>query len=220
MDDLHHRIDERHHQQVLGREHAVHQVAGQLVPVPAHQHQRGNDDRQPQERAGPSEQRPQPRHRARQEGVGIDQRNAQRHRALEILQPQLAALLLLPLEQFGGVGRDVGRKQVGAVELAERRDHVILRGRVLAELVDDPFPQLLDRVRAVEPADQQIGAAREAVDAARRPVVEHEPHRAAITVATNADVAAQARLEPGDVEPGRGVERIGHTRDLKVLCSG
>src|SRR3546814_16307556 len=60
---------------------------------------------------------------------------------------------------------------------------------------------------AVEAADEQIGAARETVRAAGRPVVDHIGCRAAITVPPHPHVRAQPRPEPGDLEPGRSEER-------------
>src|SRR3546814_13352162 len=74
-----------------------------------------------------------------------------------------------------------GRQEVGAGQLAERGDDIVLGRRVLAEFRDQFLPQFLNPPLAVEAADEQIGAARETVRAAGRPVVDHIGCRAAIT---------------------------------------
>src|SRR3546814_19397264 len=65
---------------------------------------------------------------------------------------------------------------------------------------------------AVEAADEQIGAARETVRAAGRPVVDHIGCRAAITVPPHPHVRAQPRPEPGDLEPGGALAPARHLR--------
>jgi hypothetical protein len=78
---------QRQRQQVVGREQPLGTGAGEFLPMRGHQQQRRHHDQQPQQHAGPAQQRPEgPRQRAQQR-IGIEQRDAQRHRVADTADP-------------------------------------------------------------------------------------------------------------------------------------
>ena len=111
------RKSQRHQQQVVGLQHAIGQVAGQLGPVLRQHDQCRQHDGQPHDGAGPAPQPAPQRHVAVEKASGVDQRNAHRHR----VGPRPAALggvlLAATLEDFQRIGRGVGAQQVAGVQL-------------------------------------------------------------------------------------------------------
>src|SRR3546814_3088607 len=113
----------------------------------------------------------------------------------------LAALLLVALQQFARVGQHIGGEQIRSMELPQRRDHIVLRRRILTQFLDQPFPQLFDRALTVETADKAVGAFLQAMRLPGGPIVQNILHHAAIAVTRDADMGLQPRAEPGDLEP-------------------
>src|SRR3546814_214480 len=85
--------------------------------------------------------------------------------------------------------------------LPQRRDHIVLRRRILTQFLDQPFPQLFDRALTVETADKAVGAFLQAMRLPGGPIVQNILHHAAIAVTRDADMGLQPRAEPGDLEP-------------------
>jgi hypothetical protein len=188
--ELHRREGEEQDQQVLRREHAVGEVLGELAPVRRRHHERRAHHHQPERRAGPAEKRPVPGEPALEPAVRIHQRDAQRERR-ELLHEVAAAHELRAAQELGDIGCHFDLQHVGAVQLAEEPDQLVLRRRVVAESGDGRVPELLDAARAVHQADDEIRRRIEAVHAARHAVLEHIPALAAIVVPVDADVAPQ-----------------------------
>ena len=92
------------------------------------------------------------------------------------------AELLVPAEQDGGVGRDVGVDQVRAVQVREDLDDFRLRRRVVGELPADEVPRLLDGAGAVEQPDEPVGRVGEPVELVAGRVADDVPALAAVVL--------------------------------------
>src|SRR5262249_12132846 len=74
-------------------------------------------------------------------------------------------------------------QQVGAVELADELDDLVLRGGVVAELGEGEVPGGLDIARAIERADEVMGDGVEAVELVGGGGVNDVPAPAAVVLA-------------------------------------
>src|SRR3546814_20907353 len=95
------------------------------------------------------------------------------------------------------------------MELPKRRDHIVLRRRILTQFLDQPFPQLFDRALTVETADKAVGAFLQATRIPGGPIVPNILPHAAIAVPPDADRGLQTRAEPGDWYTSSAVARVG-----------
>src|SRR6185503_5874298 len=118
--------------------------------------------------------------------------------------------LLRTAQDLVHVGRHLRLQHVGGVQLAEQADQLVLRRRVVAETLDRRIPQRLHRAAPVHQADHVVRLRVEAVHAARHAVLEHVPELAAVVVAMNAHVAAQARPQVRDPVPAGAIEVFAH----------
>ena len=198
---LQQREQQRQQQQVVDRQHALAEVAGQLTPVAGRQQQRRQHHRQPQHQARQAAQRAGGRHHPAQPGVGVDQRKAQRHRVGKALQQLAAALLAATLEQLGQVGRHVALDQVGRIQPAEQRDQLVLAGRALVHARGQGVPHVLQAALAVELADHPVAAGVETVVLAGHAVFDHVPDLAAVDMAVDPHMAAQPGPQRGHAVP-------------------
>ncbi|EXI75267.1 MAG: hypothetical protein AW07_01168 [Candidatus Accumulibacter sp. SK-11] len=212
---LEQRIDQPEQQQVVRGQQLVTEVGGQLEPMHAGEDDRRQDDEQPEDDAGTPGQRLQKRPRARQEGVGVPQRDADRHRVDEALQEFLAFLLAPALAEFVDIGRQVGLQQVAGMQLREQPDHLVLRRRVGTGFSRDLVPDGVDRPLAVEQADDAIGAGAETVQLAGGAVVQDIPRLATEALALDAGVRTQDGPQRGDAVPRGAEERARHARRLR-----
>ena len=81
------------------------------------------------------------------------------------------------------------------MQLAEQANHLVLGRRLVAGVFVGDLPQLVDAALAVHQADEAVGGGGEAMRAPADVVLQDEPDLAAILVAMNLGVRAQARLE-------------------------
>ncbi len=208
VQQLEQREHQRRHQQPRRREHAVGQVARQLVPMHRRQRRAERDDREPHHRA---ERRDEPAHERqgrRQEPVRVPDRDLERERVARPPGELAPRLLAAPAQQLRRVGGDVGLKQVGLVQLAEQPHHGRLRRRLVAEAVHRRAPQLVHRAPPVHAAQDLVGGGGVAVHPARGRVLRHMPGLAAVAVAVQPRVGAQPRPQRGDAVPVRAEEAL------------
>ena len=216
------RLEQRkHHQQqhqTVGLQHPVGQVVRQFVPPGGQQHQRGQHHQQPDDRTGSAPQHaPEPRVTV-QKRARVDQRYAQRHR----IGPRATALRLVlglaALEDLQRIGRDVGLQQVGAVQLAQQLQHLVLGRRGIAQLTLGQAPDLVDGAPPVHRRQQQPRRSREAVNLARGRVLQQIPQLPTVAVAVQAGARQQPRPEIGDAVPQAALQwRVGAHRGVNML---
>ena len=112
--------------------------------------------------------------------------------------------LLVPAQQHGGIGRDVGFDQVGGVKLREDLNDFRLRRRIIGELPADQIPRFADGARAVEQADEAVGRIGEAVELVARRIAHDVPALAAIVLPRDLRRPAGGLQLSGDAVPGFG----------------
>ena len=122
----------------------------------------GEPDRHPE----PSGQRTHVRKCPGQEALGIQQRNANRERVHEPPHQLAFLLLLIALEQLGGVRRHVRLQNIRHVELREQANHVVLRRRIVAERLGREQPDVVNGALPVHPGDKLVRKRGKSVDAA------------------------------------------------------
>jgi len=192
------------------REYLVAEVGRQFMPVHRRDDDRRQHRQQPQHHSKSAENRPQQRPAAIQEGVGIPQRDADRHRVDEALQQFLALLLATTLGEFVNVGWQFGLQQVASVQLRQQADHFVLRRGVLAGFGGDLGPHLVDRALAVHQLDDSVRGRAETMQLARSAIVQHVPRLATKALTMDARMCAQFGAQLGDTIPGGAEERGGH----------
>ncbi len=101
------------------------------------------------------------------------------------------------------VGHVLGLQQVGFGQLAQYPQHIVLRRRVIALLLDQLAPQPIDRELTIKPAHDLVSTLVDPVKAATRLVVQHIPELATRLLTCDADLGPQVRLERGHPEPLR-----------------
>ena len=104
----------------------------------------GEDDGQPDERAELAEHQPDQRHPADEEPVRVPQRDPGEQHVHQPVLELLLGLRLVPAEQDGGVGRDVGVDQVRTVQVRQDLDDLGLGRGVVGDLPAAQVPGLLD----------------------------------------------------------------------------
>jgi hypothetical protein len=82
------------------------------------------------------------------------------------------------------------------MKLAEETDHLLLSGGVLFEARPRFLPDLLDRPFSIHQPDQKIGCWCEALESPCGVILENVPEFAAIVVAMNLRMAAEAWFQP------------------------
>src|SRR5262249_62386785 len=118
-------------------------------------------------------------------------RNANRHWVgvgTKIARPLLA---LAPCEQLRNIGRDVALKQIGAMQLAEQLDQLVLGRRIVTKVPVGELPQLLDRMLPVHQGDDEARRRREAMDPGGRRVLQQIPDLATINMSMKARMGTQ-----------------------------
>jgi len=117
---------------------------------------------------------------------------------------------LAPLQELGGIGRHVTPEHVGAVELAQELNDLVLGRGVVAEAGASRLPNRLDGAFAVHEADEEIGGRREAVKALGGAVLQDVPGLSPVLVPVDLCVRTEPGLEPRHPVPRRAEERPGH----------
>ena len=201
-------------EQALGGHHAVHHVAAEVAPVRGGEDGARAHDGEPDERPEPAHQRADEPQEALQEPLRVEQRHAPGEEGQELALPAPALLPLAPPEHLRGVRRDVGLEHVGPVELAQELDHLVLRGRLVAQAPHRRVPDLLHGPVPVHQADHQVRRRREAVEARGRAVLEDVPELPAVLMAVDLGVRPEAGGEARHAVPRGAEERATHRRAL------
>jgi hypothetical protein len=187
------REDEPEQQQVVAVENPVRQVVGELGPALWQQHQRRHHDQQPQQRTGHAPHTRPPRGEPVEERPRVNQRDPHRHRVRPGAPALRARLALAALEDLERIRRHVGLQQVGAVQLAEQLQDLVLGRRIVAEPALRELPQVVHAAPAVHRREDQARGRRETVHLARCGVLQQIPEFAAVAMA----VQSGTRQQPG-----------------------
>ena len=199
-------IGHRKQPEALRRQDPVGDVLREFGPMHARQHEPISRDGEKQDRAEPGNERPGQGHRGRQKVVGIQKRQAYRHRVEDAHDQLPAALFAGAVRRLPGIRRHVSVQDVALVQLGEKADDFFLGQDVVTQFGACAVPDLLDRAPAVHQANDQVGGRREAMEASRRPIVQHVPKLSPEVLPENAHMAPQPRPQVRHPIPGRTVE--------------
>ena len=107
---------------------------------------------------------------------------------------------------------DVRFLELYELAFAQARDdahYLFLRGRVVAELLEQQRPGLVHGSAAVEATDELVGRAVDALLPPARPVDQQVPHLATVELRCT-HAAAQPRMQVAYAIPEGAEERLGH----------
>ncbi|MDW8444853.1 MAG: hypothetical protein RML45_11700 [Acetobacteraceae bacterium] len=212
VDKLQQREDEGGEQQPLRRQETVGESGTETLPVHDGEAKPRADHGEPQDGADGGDQQPGDGQGAAEERIRVPKGDPKGNRVANALEGPPAPQPAAPLLQLPSIGRDVGLEQVGGMQLRQKRDHLGLARRLIAEPFHELRPEFGYSPFPIHQTDEGIGSRGEAVVATRKVILDHVPGATLVAVAMHRDMGTEPRAQVRHAVPVRteiGLDRHG-----------
>jgi hypothetical protein len=192
MKGLQKRKGQPHQEYVLGSQNPVGDVFGALGPVKTCQKYSTSYHCNPDQGPEPAEKGAYEWEKLNQEPLWIKDGKTHEQRITDILLPFDRTPLFKTFQQLLRIWWHIALKDIYRMELAEQTNHLFLGRSFLPEPCSHFVPDLSNGSFPIHETDQEIGRWIEALEPARRMVLKNIPDLAAVVVAMNLRMAAEA----------------------------